>query len=230
MTVPRCGGEARVSPSCLDHCAVPTAAVVQDKDESALITSPGTLHDVEIVIDEQNLRRSAGVLFVHFDERVNAALIIGLSKVPVEVILPEDAWVTFVSQDKGVGKELVVDNRAVADNIVVLDKCDGLCWPVPHQHARFSEGAEAEAIAIAQIAQTPSQREIKGADRIVRPCVCFIEPIANRALAVPTFADGERFEADAVAQRAQFLNRTNHPAPITLDHVVTETVETDFFQ
>ena len=196
----------------LDDCAVPTAAVVQDKDESALIIQTGTLHDVEVMINEQDLRRSDGVLFVHFDERINAVGVIGLSKVPIKVILPEDAWITFVSQDKGVGKELVVDNRAIADNIVVLYKCNGGCRPVPHQHARFSEGAQAEAKAIAQIAQTPSQRKIKGADWIVRPCVRFIEPVGNCALAIPTFANRERFKADAVTERAKFLNRTNHPA------------------
>ena len=48
------------------------------------------LHDVEVVIDEKHLRWAGGILFVDFDERVDAALIVRLGEVPVEVILPED--------------------------------------------------------------------------------------------------------------------------------------------
>ena len=60
------------------------------------------LHDVEIVIDEKHLRLSGGILFVDLDERVDAALITRLRQVPVEIILPKDARITFVREDERV--------------------------------------------------------------------------------------------------------------------------------
>jgi hypothetical protein len=36
------------------------------------------LHDVEIVVREQHLRWAGSILFVNFDERVDAALVIRL--------------------------------------------------------------------------------------------------------------------------------------------------------
>ena len=49
-------------------------------------------------------------------------LIIRLGQVPVEVILPEDAGITFVSEDERVRQQLVVDDRTVADHVVILDE------------------------------------------------------------------------------------------------------------
>ena len=80
--------------------------------ESGLIACARALHDVEVVIREQDLRRAGGVLFVNFHKRVNAALIIRLRQVPVEVILPKDARITFVSEDERVRQQLVVDDRS----------------------------------------------------------------------------------------------------------------------
>src|SRR5204863_212217 len=82
------------------------------------------------------------------------------------------------------------------------------------------ELAKTESVAIAQVAQSPAQRKIKSAYRVVRPGVRFIEPIINCAFAVPAFADGIWLETGASAQRAQFLNRTHHPAAVTFDQVI----------
>jgi hypothetical protein len=51
-----------------------SATSVQNEDQSALVTEARTLHDVEVIIDEEHLRRAAGILFVNFDERVDAGL------------------------------------------------------------------------------------------------------------------------------------------------------------
>src|SRR5204863_4703989 len=156
--------------------------------------------------------------------------IVRLGKVPVEVILPEDARVTFVREDESVRQQFVIDDRTVAHDVVVLHKGDGLGRTIPREHSALGEAAETESVTVAQIAQTPAEREVKRADGIVRPRISLIEPIINRAFAVPTFADPIRLETDAAPQRTQFLNRTDHPAAVTFDHVVAESVETDFFQ
>ena len=135
-----------------------------------------------------------------------------------------------MSEDERVRQQLVVDDRTVADHVVILDESDRLFGATPHQNSAFGESSQTESIAVAQIAQTPAQRKIKCADRIVRPRVRFIQPVVNCAFAVPAFTDRIWLETGAAAQRAQFLNRTNHPAAVTLDHVVAEPVEADFFQ
>jgi hypothetical protein len=71
------------------------------------------LHDIEIVVHEEHLRRTGGILFVNFDERVDAALIVRLCEIPVEVILPEDTGITFEREDKGICQDLVVDDKTV---------------------------------------------------------------------------------------------------------------------
>jgi hypothetical protein len=96
------------------------------------------------------------------------------------------------------------------------------------QDSAFCEVAE--SVAVVQVTQTPAQGEIKRTDRIVRPRVCFSEPIVDCPFAVPAFTDGIRFEAGTSAQGAQFLNRADHPAAVTLDHVVAESIEPNFFQ
>jgi len=100
MAAPRCGNQARVIPTRLNPRAVPTAAVIQRQNKSALIACARALHDVQVVICEQNLRRANGILFVDFSECVDAAMVIRLGEVPVEVILPENAWITFGGEDE----------------------------------------------------------------------------------------------------------------------------------
>ena len=90
------------------------------------------MHDVEIIVDEEYLGRAGSILFVNFYERVDAALIVRLGEVPIEVILPEHTWVTFMRKDEGVSQELVIDDRTVAHDIVVLDKRDRLLRAIPH--------------------------------------------------------------------------------------------------
>ena len=148
------------------------------------------MHDIEIVVYEKDLRRAACILLVNLDERIDTALIVRLGKIPVEVILPEDARITFVRKDKGVSEQLVINDRTVTHHVVVLDESDSLRGTVPHQDSAFCEIAETESIAVAQVTQTPAQREIKRTDRIVRPRICFIEPITDRAFTVPAFTDG----------------------------------------
>src|SRR4249919_3280493 len=63
--VPCYWNQTGVTPSRLNPRAIPCAAVVQNKHQAASIVSSRTLHDVEIVICEQNLRRAGGVLFVN---------------------------------------------------------------------------------------------------------------------------------------------------------------------
>jgi hypothetical protein len=75
-------------------CPVTIARVVKDKDESGLIACADALHDVEVVIGKQNLCWAGGVLFVNFDQRVDGALVIRLSEIPIEIILPENARIT----------------------------------------------------------------------------------------------------------------------------------------
>jgi hypothetical protein len=118
---PRCGNELRIVPPRWDPCAVPSAAVIQDKDQSALVTVAWALHEVEVVVHEKHLCWASSVLFMNFDERVDAALIVWLGKVPVEVILPKNARITFVCEDEGVCQELVVNDCTVAHDIMVLD-------------------------------------------------------------------------------------------------------------
>ena len=101
--MPRYGDQLPVVPLCLDPCAVPTATVVQDKYESRLIAFAGALHDVKIIIHGEHFCRAGSVLFVDFDERIDSVLISRLGQVPVKVILPEDAWITFVREDERVG-------------------------------------------------------------------------------------------------------------------------------
>jgi hypothetical protein len=167
-----------------------------------LIAVAQALHDIEIVVYEKHLRRATCILLVNLDERVDTALIIGLGEIPVEVILPEDTRITFVREYKGIGEQLVVNDWTVTHHIVVLDEGDSLLGAVPYQDSAFCEVAEAESVAVAQVTQTPAQWEIKRTDRIVRPRICFIEPIIDRAFAVPAFTDGVRFEAGASARRA----------------------------
>ena len=69
-TAPRCGNETRIIPSRLDPRAIPCAAVIQDKYQSGLIACARALHDVEVVIREQDLRWAGGVLFVNFHKRI----------------------------------------------------------------------------------------------------------------------------------------------------------------
>src|SRR5439155_26684001 len=72
--------QARIIPSRLNACAVPTAAVIQDKRESALVACARALHDVEVVIREQDLRWAGCVLFMNFNKRVNAVSIVRLAR------------------------------------------------------------------------------------------------------------------------------------------------------
>src|SRR5207247_1819371 len=155
------------------------------------------LHDVEIVVDEEYLCRAGSILLVNFDERVNAAFIVRLGKAPVEVILPEDARVTFVREDESVRQQFVIDDGTVTHDVVVLHKGDGLGRTIPRERSALGEVAETETVAIAQIAQTPAEREVKCANRIVRPRIGLIEPIINRPVAVPAFADLIRLETAA---------------------------------
>src|SRR5436190_4756937 len=87
-----------------------------------------------------------------------------------------------------------------------------------------------ESIAVAQLTQSPAQRKIECAHWIIGPRISFIQPISDGAFAVPALTNCVRFETGAVAQGAQFLNRTDHPAAVAFHHVVAESVETDFFQ
>src|SRR5256714_3505511 len=87
-----------------------------------------------------------------------------------------------------------------------------------------------EPVVVAQLAQSPAQRKIECAHRTIGPRIGFIQPVTDCAFAVPAFANGVRFETGTIAQRSQFLNRTDHPAAVTFHHVVAESVETDFFQ
>src|SRR4029079_12051664 len=122
--------------------------------------------DVEVVIRKQNLRWASGMLFMHFDEGVKAALSARLREIPIEIILPENARITFVGEYKRVCQQLVVDNRTVAYNIVILDERDRLGRTIPHQNIARSEITDTETVGIAQLLQTPAQRKIKCADRI----------------------------------------------------------------
>src|SRR5205823_2946294 len=196
----------------------------------ALFSIAWALHDVEIVVHKENLRRASSIFFVNFDERVNAALIVRLGEVPVKIILPENTWITLMRKDECVRQELVVNNGTVAHDVVILDEGHSLAGPVPHQNPGLRELTQTESVAVAQIAQAPAQRKIKCADWIVRPCIRFVEPIIDSAFAIPAFSDRVRLETCAAAQCAHFLNRTDHPTAVTLDHVVAESVETDFFQ
>ena len=159
-----------------------------------MIAVAQALHDVQVVIDEKHLRRAGGILFMDFDERVDAASIVRLGEIPVEIILPENTRITFVRQNEGIGERLVVNDGTVTHDIVVLDEGHSLCWAVPSQHSRLGKIAETESVTVAQVPQTPAQRKIKCTDRIVGPRVSFIEPITNRAFTVPAFTDRVRFE------------------------------------
>src|SRR5207253_4151748 len=75
--------EPCVIPSRLHPGAVPSAAVIQDKDQTVFIADARALHDVEVVVHEENLRRAGGILFVNSHERIDTALIVRLGKVPV---------------------------------------------------------------------------------------------------------------------------------------------------
>ena len=109
------------------------------KYQSALIACARALHDVEIVIHEEHFRRADGVLFVNFHKRVDAALIFRLRQVPIEVILPEDTRITFMSEDERVRQQLIVNDRSVAHDVVVLDESDSLLWAIPHQNSAFEQ-------------------------------------------------------------------------------------------
>src|SRR6185369_6633807 len=139
------------------------------------------------------------MLFVNFHHRLDAVLRIRLCKIPVEIILPKDARITFVREDERIRQELVIDDRTIADNVVILHERDSLFGPAPHQDSGGSQSSHAGSVAVAQIAETPAQRKIKRAYRVVRPGVRFIEPIVDGAFAVPTFTDGIWLEARAVA-------------------------------
>jgi hypothetical protein len=162
-----------------------------------LVAGTWALHEIQIVTHKQNLRWAGSILFVNFDQRVGAALSIRLSEVPVEVILPKDARITFVSEDERVRKELVVDDRTVADHVVILDEGHGGLGATPRQDSAFGQSSQTESVTVAQVAQTPAQRKIKCADRIVRPRVRFVEPIVDCAFAVPAFADRIRLDTGA---------------------------------
>src|SRR5437667_8132964 len=60
---PRRRNESCVIPPRLNPRAVPSGAVVQDKDQSTFVIGAWTLHYVEIVVHEEHLRRTSGVLF-----------------------------------------------------------------------------------------------------------------------------------------------------------------------
>src|SRR5438270_3605997 len=55
-----------VIPPRLNPRAVPSGAVVRDKDQSTFVIDAWTLHYVEIVVHEEHLRRTSRVLFVNF--------------------------------------------------------------------------------------------------------------------------------------------------------------------
>ena len=97
-----------------------------------MVACARALHDVEVVIREQDLRWAGCVLFMNFNKRVNAVSIVRLGQVPVEVILPEDARIAFVRKDEGVRKHLVVNDWGVAHDVVVLDESDSPLGPPPH--------------------------------------------------------------------------------------------------
>jgi hypothetical protein len=65
-----------------------------------LIASAWSLHDVEVVVYKQDLRWTGRILFVNFDERVDAALIVRLGEVPVEIILPENTRIAFMGKNE----------------------------------------------------------------------------------------------------------------------------------
>src|SRR5205809_6441078 len=123
-----------------------------------------------------------------------------------------------------------MDDRTFAYDVVVFHKGDGRVRTIPREYSALGEVAETESVTVAQVAQTPAERVVKRADGIVRPRIGLIEPIINRAFAVPTFADPIRLETDAAPQRAQFLDRTDHPGPVTFGHVGAASGETDSFQ
>ena len=68
-----------------------------------MVSVARALHDVEVIVYKENLRRASSILLVNFDKRVNAALIVRLCEVPVKIILPENTWITFVCKDKCIG-------------------------------------------------------------------------------------------------------------------------------
>jgi hypothetical protein len=90
------------------------------------------LHGVEVVIHEENLCWSGGVLFMNSHERIDAVSIIRPGEAPVEVILPENAGIAFVGENKRVRQQLVVNDGSIAHGVVVLDERDRLSGPVPH--------------------------------------------------------------------------------------------------
>jgi hypothetical protein len=67
-----------------------------------LIAVAQALHNVGVLVYEKHLCRATSILFVNFNERVDAALVLWLHEVLVEVILPENTRITFVCKDEGV--------------------------------------------------------------------------------------------------------------------------------
>src|SRR5206468_6694714 len=122
------------------------------KHQAALIASARALHDVEIVIHKQDFCWAGGVFFVNLHKRSDAVLLIRLRQVPVEIILPKDARITFVREDKRVRQQLVVDDWSVAHNVMVLDERDSLFRATPRQNSAFHESSQTEPIAVAQVA------------------------------------------------------------------------------
>src|SRR5678810_910692 len=55
----------------------------------------------------------------------NATVVFCLRQAPVKIILPEHAGISFMRKYVGIGEHLIVHDRFVANNIVVLNKCNG---------------------------------------------------------------------------------------------------------
>ena len=78
---------------------------------------------------------------MNFHQRLDAVLRIRLCKIPVEIILPKDARITFVREDERIRQELVIDDRTIADNVVILHERDSLFGPAPHQDSGGSQSS-----------------------------------------------------------------------------------------
>ena len=130
VAVPGDGSEEVVGPDGFDGGAAPFGGVVEHEDEAVLVASAGALHDIEIVIDVENMGGPACIGLMGFYQRVDAVGSAGAGKVPVIIVLPEDAGIAFVGEDKSIRQHFVVDDRVVADNIVVFDKGDGQSWVI----------------------------------------------------------------------------------------------------
>ena len=123
MSVPGDRGKLSSGPLGLNSRPGPSiAAIIENENQTRLAAEARSLHDIQVIIGVQDLRRPASVFLMDVDQRGYSIGRSHPSQTVIEIVKPENAGIALVREDESIRQHLVVDDRIgwIAGSIVVV--------------------------------------------------------------------------------------------------------------